>query len=147
MHYSGLFRRFVSPDSESHITRLSLSCVITKELELIDVLSALDSLRELYVRDINTEAAPDFGLSRTFIDVLHPDEVFAYLPSLEVLSYEGNLVVQAIDFLEPLLIRSRMREGNARADGNLERIAVLKKKKDPGGPRVEFGRVQYSRVP
>jgi hypothetical protein len=100
MHYNRLFRRFVAHDSGSHLTILSLTCVITKEFDLIDVLSAFDSLRELYVRDISTEAAPYFGLSRTFFDVLHPDEVFSYLSSLEVFSYEGNLVVQAIDFLE-----------------------------------------------
>jgi len=79
-----------------------------------------------------------FTSSRTFFDVLHPDEVFAYLPSLEVLSYEGNLVVQAIDFLEPLLLRSRMREGNSRADGNLERIAVLRKVKIQVSNSAEF---------
>ena len=104
-------------------------CVITKEFYLIDVLSALDSLREFYVRDISTEVSPYFGLSRTFFDVLHPDEVFSYLPSLEVLSYKGNFVDQAIDFLEPLLIRSRMREGSSGTDGNWERIAVLRKVK------------------
>jgi hypothetical protein len=129
MHYSRVFRRFLSPDSESHLTRLSLSCVITRESDLIDVFSTLDSLRELYIRDTSTEATPDFGLSRTFFDVLHPDEDSPYLPSLEVFSYEGNLVVQAIDFLEPLLIRSRIREGSSGTDGNLERIAVLRRVK------------------
>ena len=106
----------------------------------------MDSLLELYVRDINTEAAPDFGLSRTFFDVLHPDEVFSYLPFLEVFSYEGNLVVQAIDFLEPLLLRSRMREGNSRADGNLQRIAVLRKVKiqaDQVSNSAEFSIAEY----
>ena len=146
MHYSRVFRRFVSPDSESHLTRLSLSCVITRESDLIDVLSALDSLRELYIRDTSTEATPEFGLSRTFFDVLHPDEDAPYLPSLEVFSYEGNLVVQAIDFLEPLLIRSRMREGCSRTDGNLERIAVLRRVKiqaDQLSDSAEFSIAEY----
>ena len=146
MDYSRVFRRFASPDSESHLTRLSLSCVITRESDLIDVLSALDSLRELHIRDTSTEATPDFGLSRTFFDVLHPDEDAPYLPSLEVFSYEGNLVVQAIDFLEPLLIRSRMREGCSRTDGNLERIAVLRRVKiqaDQLSDSAEFSIAEY----
>ena len=146
MHYSRVFRRLISPNSESHLTMLSLSCVITRDFDLIDVLSALDFLQELYIRDISMEATPDFGLSRTFFDVLHPDEDSSYLPSLEVFSYEGNLVVQAIDFLEPSLIRSQMREGSSGTNGNLERIAVLRKVKiqaDQVSNSAEFSIAEY----
>jgi len=146
MDYSTVFRRFTIPSSQSHITSLSLSCKITREFHLIDVLSALDTLRELLIRDSSTEATPDSGLSCIFFDVLHPDEGSPYLPSLEVFSYEGNLVVQAIDFLEPLLIRSRMREGSSRTDGNLERIAVLRKVKiqaDQVSNSAEFSIAEY----
>jgi hypothetical protein len=127
MDYNTILRRFTIPSSECHITSLSLSCKITKEFHLIDVLSALDTLRELYIQDSSTEATPDFGLSRTFFDVFHPEEEPPQLPSLELFSYKGNLVVQAIDFLDPLVIRSRTRGGREGRDGNLAKFAVLRK--------------------
>ena len=129
MDYSTIFRRFATLSSKPHITSLSLSCKITREFHLIDVLSALNSLRELYIRDSSTEVTPDFGLSSTFFDVLYPEEEYPHLPSLELFSYQGNLVVQAIDFLEPFVIRSRMRGGSSGADGNLAKFAVLEKVK------------------
>ena len=146
MNYSRLFRSYLAHDTESRLTSLSLSCVITREFDLIDVLSALDTLRELYILDSSTEATPDFGLSRTFFDVLHPEDDFPYLPSLEVFSYEGNLVVQAIDFLEPLLIRSRVREGSSGTDLKLEKVAVVRKVKiraDQVSDSAEFSIAEY----
>lgn len=142
MHYEGLFHKFTLPDSEHRLTSLSLSCKLTREFQLIDVLSALDTLRELYIQDNSTEGTPEFGLSRTFFDVFHPDEDSPHLPSLEVLSYEGNLVVQAIDFLEPLIIRSRVRDGNE----NLDRLAVLRKVRiqaDQVSDSAEFSIAEY----
>ena len=110
------------------------------------MLSALDSLRELYIQDCSTEATPEFGLSRTFFDVLHPEEDSPYLPSLEVFTYEGNLVVQAIDFLEPLLIRSRMRDGSSGTYENLEKMAIMRKVKiqaDQVSNSAEFSIAEY----
>jgi len=146
MHYSRLFQRFINRDSNSHLTSLSLSCKLTREFDLIDVLSALDSLRELYIQDCSTEATPEFGLSRTFFDVLHPEEDSPYLPSLEVFTYEGNLVVQTIDFLEPLLIRSRMRDGSSGTYENLEKMAIMRKVKiqaDQVSNSAEFSIAEY----
>ncbi|KIM44090.1 hypothetical protein M413DRAFT_25570 [Hebeloma cylindrosporum] len=142
MRYKELFQRFIAPDSKYHLTSLSLSCKITKEFHLIDFLSALGTLRELYIRDNSTEGTPEFGVSSTFFDVLHPDEDSPHLPSLEVLSYEGNLVVQAIDFLEPLIIRSRVRDGNE----NPDRLAVLRKVRiqaDQVSDSAEFSIAEY----
>jgi len=127
MSYTRLFKRFTDRDSNSHLTSLSLSCKLAREFDFIIVLSTFDSLRELHIQDSSTQATPEWGLSHTFFDALHPEADFPYLPSLEVFSYQGNLVVQAIDFLEPLLIRSRIREGSSGTDGNLEGMAIMRK--------------------
>ena len=146
MDYSTVFRRFTVPSSQSHITSLSLSCRITREFHLIDALSALDTLRELHIQDSSTKSTPDSGLSCIFFDVLRPDEESLQLPSLEIFSYEGNLIVQAIDFLDPLIIRSRTRGGSSGADGNLSKFAVLRKVKiqaDQVSKSAEFSIAEY----
>jgi hypothetical protein len=146
MDYSTVFRRFTIPSSQSHITSLSLSCKITKEFHLIDVLSALDTLQKLHIQDSSTEATPDAGLSCIFFDVFHPEEEPPQLPSLEIFSYKGNLAVQAIDFLGPLIIRSRTRGGSSGRDGNLAKFAVLRKVKiqaDQVSNSAEFSIAEY----
>jgi len=146
LDYCTTFRRFTLSNSGSHFTSLSLSCRITREFYLIDVLSALDTLQELYIRDTSTEATPAFGLGCTFFDVFHSEEESPYLPSLEVFSYKGNLIVQAIDFLEPLVVRSRMRSGSSGTDGQLEKFAILKKVKiqaDQVSNSAEFSIAEY----
>jgi len=127
---------------EANLTTLSLACKIHNEYNLIEVLSALSLLRELYLRDRGEHYNWDrrelyhwnrfdqgmlevTGLSHTFFESLHPDEKPLYLPNLEVFSYEGNL---AVLFLEPLIIRSRIRAGNGPLT-NLEKMAVLRKVK------------------
>jgi hypothetical protein len=86
-------------------------------------------------------------LSRTFFNALHPDEDPSYLPCLEVLSYEGQLTVQAIDFIEPLIIRSRMRiESSGTYMPNLEKMVVLRKVKiraDQVSETSEFSIAEY----
>ena len=128
MDYSTIFRQFTLSNSESHLTSLSLTCQITRESYLIDVLSDLDTLLELYIQDTSMETTPYFGLSCRSFDVFHSKKS-PYLPSLEVFSYKGNLIVQAIDFLQPLVIRSRMRGGSSGTDGNLAKFGVLRKVK------------------
>jgi hypothetical protein len=108
--------------SRSILTRLTLEFLITAELEheLIEFLSlpTISSLKELHIREYSihenlTRHLLGAGLGRTFFDVLHPDEDPNYLPHLEILEYEGLLAVHAIDFIEPLIVRSRIR---ARSD-------------------------------
>ncbi|KIM44077.1 hypothetical protein M413DRAFT_443133 [Hebeloma cylindrosporum] len=123
IRYGELLKGFIAHNSESHLTSLSLSCKITREHELIDVLSALGSLRELYIQDTSVGGTPGFGFSYLFFDALHPDEPDT-MTSLEVLSYKGNLLVQSIAFLTPVIIRSRMR---GEIHKNLEKLPVLRK--------------------
>ncbi|EDR07252.1 uncharacterized protein LACBIDRAFT_328087 [Laccaria bicolor S238N-H82] len=104
--------------SRSILTCLTLEFLITAELEyqLIEFLSlpAISSLRELHIREYSIHGnllrhLLGAGLGRTFFDVLHPDEDPNYLPHLEIIEYEGLLAVHAIDFIEPLIVRSRIR--------------------------------------
>ncbi|KAF8966090.1 hypothetical protein BDZ97DRAFT_1917787 [Flammula alnicola] len=95
------------------LTDLSLDSPITEEYAFIDLLSSLPSLRELHIHDFPTN--------------LHPDEGPSYLPNLEILSYKGILAVQAIDFIEPLIIRSRIRVPIP--THHLNNMAVLKQAK------------------
>ena len=108
--------------SRSILTRLTLEFLITAELEyeLIDFLAlpAISSLKELHIREYSIHDnllrhLLGAGLGRTFFDVLHPEEDPNYLPHLEIFEYEGLLAVHAIDFIEPLIVRSRIR---ARSD-------------------------------
>jgi hypothetical protein len=144
MHYSNVV---IVPHWEANLTALSLTCKINAEYDLIDVLCSLGSLQEFYLRDSNTEATREAGLSSIFFEMFHPDEDPSYLPRLEILSYEGQLAVQAIDFLEPLIIRSRMRGGYlGMYTQNLEQMAVLRKVKiqaDQVSETAEFSIAEY----
>lgn len=51
-----------------------------------------------------------FGLDDKFFGNFHPYAFPHLLPYLETLEYRGTLYVGAIDFLVPLILRSRMRE-------------------------------------
>jgi len=145
MYYSNVF---TVPYWEADLTSLSLTCKIRAEFDLIEVLSGLGSLRELYVQDISTEATQETSLSRTFFDNLNPDEDPSYLPCLEVLSYEGHLAVQAIDFLELLIIRTRIRGGSSgRYTPSLEKIAVLRKAKIKADQILELAEFSIAEYP
>jgi hypothetical protein len=151
MHYSDIF---TLPFSDSHLTSLSMTCRITEDLDLIKVLSFLGCLREFYVRslpglNIRGRSVDETGLSNTFFNALHPDENPSYLPLLEVLSYEGNLLVQGIDFLEPFIIRSRMRPhgGSSGTYTNLEKIAVLRKVKIQADQLSDLGLSSIAEYP
>jgi len=144
MHYSNVF---TVPHWEADLKSLSLTCKISVEYDLIEVLSSLVSLRELCIRDCSTEATPEAGLSSIFFAMLDPTADPPYLPCLEVLSYEGQLAIQAIDFIEPLIIRSRIRgESSGTYLPDLERIAVLRKVKiraDQVSEVAEFSIAEY----
>ncbi|PPQ75949.1 hypothetical protein CVT26_005852 [Gymnopilus dilepis] len=101
--------------SGCNLTSLTLECRVDMEHDLIELLlsnSLSSSLQELYIRHVPSERDAEhteYGLTRTFFELLHPDMDPNYLTCLRVLEYEGPLAVQAIDFIEPLLIRSRIR--------------------------------------
>ncbi|KAF9483630.1 hypothetical protein BDN70DRAFT_990168 [Pholiota conissans] len=116
--------------SKCHLTSLTIECILLAEHDLIGLLFSLDTLSELHIRDSEsrlrryvTMYANNIGLARTFFDVLHPDKEAPFLPNLEVFSYRGSLAVQAIDFIEPFILRSRMR-GAQIAD--IHKVALLK---------------------
>jgi len=109
--------------SECNLTKLSLKCRIDLkyEFDLIELLSddsISPSLQELYIEDYeppqNGEPNPpkvfDTGLGPTFFENLHPDRDPSYLPQLEHIEHNGPLAVLDIDFLEPLVIRSKIRD-------------------------------------
>ena len=88
------------------------------------------------------------GLSRTFFNNLHPDEDPNYLPHLEVFEYEGLLAVQAIDFIEPLIIRLHMRHSGAGgSEATMEGMSILRKatiKADQVSEVAEFSIAEYT---
>ncbi|KAF9483635.1 hypothetical protein BDN70DRAFT_276119 [Pholiota conissans] len=137
--------------SKCHLTSLTIECILLAEHDLIDLLFSLDTLSELHIRDSESRlqryATMDhnnFGLGRTFFDVLHPDEEAPFLPNLEVFSYRGPLAVQAIDFIEPFIVRSRMR-GAQIAD--IHKVALLKQAvivADQYSDVAEFSIAEYS---
>ncbi|KAJ3517030.1 hypothetical protein NLJ89_g745 [Agrocybe chaxingu] len=93
------------------LTSLSLTYPIQEEFALIDLLFAwpFPSVRELHLTD-SSKGQSESGLTTAFFEALqvnNPEE--ALLPRLEVFSYHGRLGVSAIDFLDPLIIRSRIR--------------------------------------
>jgi len=150
--------------SRSVLTQLTLEFLITAELEyeLIEFLAlpAISSLQKLHIREYSihenlTRHLLGAGLGRTFFDVLHPDEDPNYLPHLEIFEYEGLLAVHAIDFIEPLIVRSRIR---ARSDdppsyedsknlGISEGVATLRKatiKADQHSEVASFSIAEYT---
>jgi hypothetical protein len=152
---------FTVPCLEANLTSLSVTCNID-ELDLIEGLRSLSSLRELYIRDrrkhhnsnrreINgirdnrTEATyiPQ-GLSREFFDKLDLNNDPSYLPCLEVLLYEGTLMVSAINFLQPLMDRLHIHSRSSRE--NSKSAAVLRKVKIQANQGVRMGKDQYSRI-
>lgn len=96
------------------LTALTLKGPITREYDLIELLQGIPSLEALHL--VNKVAWPgafrptDTGLGSTFFEQLDPDEAAPYLPSLAVFSYSGILAVQAIDFMEPFIVRARVRD-------------------------------------
>ena len=150
--------------SRSVLTQLTLEFLITAELEyeLIEFLAlpAISSLQKLHIREHSIHKnikrhLLGAGLGRTFFDVLHPDEDPNYLPHLEIFEYEGLLAVHAIDFIEPLIVRSRIR---ARSDdppsyedsknlGISEGVATLRKatiKADQHSEVASFSIAEYT---
>ena len=123
MNYSRLFRKYVAHDLESRLTSSSLACAITREFDLIDVTLNSGQQHRGHSR---------LQFEPHILRVLHAED-FPYLPSFKVFSYDGNFIVQAIDFLQPLLIRSRVREGSSGTDLNLGKSCSSKKGKDQGG--------------
>ncbi|CAA7269670.1 unnamed protein product [Cyclocybe aegerita] len=116
------------------LTSFSLTYPIREEFALIDLLfsSPFSSIRELHLTDSN-EGRSASGLTTAFFEALQVDNPEdALLPRLEVFSYHGRLGLYAIDFLDPLIIRSRIRYFNentlTHSTTDLDdSIAVLKK--------------------
>jgi hypothetical protein len=146
------------------LTHLTLECPLTgdSEYNLIEFLAS-DSIsftlkvlriREYSIRkDRNVFFLDELvgaGLSRTFFDNLHPDEDPNYLPHLEVFEYEGFLAVQAIDFIEPLIIRSGVRAGSTYHTPNattMEGMSILRKatiKADQDSEVASFSIAEYT---
>jgi len=122
-HRGFLYTRYILPFleiSKCNLTKLSLKCPINakNEYDLIELLSddsISPSLQELYIENHEPQSLepPNFfdtGLGRTFFENLHPDLNPSYLPQLEIIKYNGPLAVSDIDFLEPLVIRSKIRD-------------------------------------
>lgn len=139
--------------SKCNLTSLTLECFLCVEHDLIELLISLDSLVELSIRDTEVpvhrydHVEPNRrGLGRTFFDVLHPDDAEAapFLPHLAVFLYKGPLSMHAIDFIEPFIVRSRMR-GAQSAD--LRGVAVLRRATviaDQYSEVAEFSIAEYS---
>ncbi|KJA17349.1 hypothetical protein HYPSUDRAFT_1023963 [Hypholoma sublateritium FD-334 SS-4] len=96
------------------LTTLTLKGPITREYDLIELLQGIPSLEVLHlvnnVARCDTFRLADTGLGSTFFEQLDPDEAAPYLTSLAVFSYSGILAVQAIDFMEPFIVRARVRD-------------------------------------
>ncbi|KAF8197033.1 hypothetical protein BJ912DRAFT_954579 [Pholiota molesta] len=155
------FTRYLLPflaRSKCNLTSLTLECFLCVEHDLIELLITLDALVELYIRD--TEEVPlhrradspvdanSRGLGRTFFDVLHPDADAPVLPHLEVFLYQGPLSVHAIDFLEPFVLRSRMRGAqSAFVTDGIGEVALLRQATvvaDQYSALAEFSIAEYS---
>ncbi|KDR72961.1 hypothetical protein GALMADRAFT_158595 [Galerina marginata CBS 339.88] len=120
------------------LTQLTLECQMTStyENDLINLLSSepiSSSLTELRIRDLNfrigkvhvPEQGTQWGLSQIFFDHLYTQTFPNFLPNLEVLEYEGQLTVQTLDFINPLMIRSgALPESSA---GSASGIAALRR--------------------
>ncbi|CAA7266449.1 unnamed protein product [Cyclocybe aegerita] len=101
---------FIQP-LDCMLTSLSLTYPIREEFTVIDLLfsSPFSALRELYLTD-SSMGQSESGLTAAFFEALQVDDPEeALLPRLEVFNYHGRLGVFAIDFLDPLIIRSRIR--------------------------------------
>jgi len=116
------------------LTTLSLECVLPAEKNIIIMLSSLSlsSLTTLHIRDttptgFQDSSALEPGLSQAFFDALNPglEDRMAYLPYLEILTYDGILGVRNISFLSAVLIRSRMQDTELLPEGPGSAIAVL----------------------
>ncbi|PPQ67776.1 hypothetical protein CVT25_009081 [Psilocybe cyanescens] len=100
----------------------------TADYDLIEFLSSdilSSSLKELHILDYDTVSLTKnrkkiirrnkvqgacSGLDHTFFENFHPYLFPHFLPHLETLEYRGILSAYAIDFLEPFILRSRMRD-------------------------------------
>jgi len=141
---------FIEHSAQS-LTVLRLECYLPPESELIDLLYIMSTLIEVHIKDLSPLRPPDFdglnvdtpALSRVFFDVLHPDDDPTYLPKLEVLSFEGALSVQAIDFLEPALIRARVRP-SSELDAPVSTLRRLTIKADQYSMLSQFSISEYS---
>lgn len=147
--YTKTFSQFIER-SACLLTSLTLECFITQEYDLIDLLHALPSLEDLSIIDNSEEVVTgklsDNGLGSTFFELLHPDEETPYLPNLAMFSYIGILAVQAIDFMEPFIVRSLMRD-SLRSASDVDKVAILKKatiKANQYSEVAEFSIAEYS---
>ncbi|KAH9475185.1 hypothetical protein JR316_0012296 [Psilocybe cubensis] len=119
----------------------------TEDCDLIEFLSAdvISPLKELHILDYDTMGIVKkrkkiirrnkvqgafSGLNDAFFVYFHPYLFPDFLPRLEVLEYRGMLSVDDIDFLEPFMLRSRMRDldsGNATDGDPRHDISILKR--------------------
>ncbi|KAF9524246.1 hypothetical protein CPB83DRAFT_861686 [Crepidotus variabilis] len=95
--------------STCNLTHLHIPLVSTEEMALTKMLSLTPNLRKLHIRQLDC-SNHSRGLSRMFFDSFYPltSTTSTFLPNLQNLNYSGNLSVDSIDFLEPLVLRARM---------------------------------------
>ena len=140
------------------LASLTLNCPLTREYDLIELLQSIPSLETLHLinhvdvtRNRNFRPA-DTGLGSTFFEQLDPDEAAPYLPSLAVFSYSGILAVQAIDFMEPFIVRARVRdapqyapdEPDAPGTRKVARLRQATIRSDQYSDVAEFSIAEYS---
>ncbi|PPR00225.1 hypothetical protein CVT24_004964 [Panaeolus cyanescens] len=125
--YSVMFQLFLEASTSTRLTHLHLESTAFIESEIIFTLEMMPSLTHLSIHlkhypiaECNDESA----LSQIFFEQLNPDQSGSYLPRLEEFEYEGYLSVSAIDFLEPLILRSRIRSTNSE---DVNATAVLRR--------------------
>ncbi|KDR72973.1 hypothetical protein GALMADRAFT_252342 [Galerina marginata CBS 339.88] len=117
------------------LTQLTLAYYVAPELDLIEFLSSpcLSSLAELRIRHFGNfrpilePSVSRRGLTGLFFDQLHPLKYPEYLPHLKILEFQGRLSAESIDFIEPLVIRSHIRESESSCIITPTKTAILRK--------------------
>ncbi|KAF9039098.1 hypothetical protein BJ165DRAFT_1496126 [Panaeolus papilionaceus] len=125
--YPTILQKFLESSNTDRLTHLYLESSAFNESEIIFMLEMMPTLTHLSIHVTGYPVAPcsdATALSQTFFEQLNPDHTGSYLPRLEDFEYEGYLAVTAIDFLEPLILRSRVRSTNSE---DVNATAVLRR--------------------
>lgn len=98
---TGILTQFLRR-SQCQLTQLYSNITLESDFEqdLVNFLTTLPTLQQLHITDPFSTTT---GLGKAFFGALHPtshdDTAISFLPSLEVLSYEGQLSVGYLEFM------------------------------------------------
>lgn len=127
-HHTNFLLSFIKRSACALTSLTTESMCNTADCDLVDFLSSnviSSSLKELHIFDYDTMGIVKkrkkiirrnkvqgafSGLDDAFFVNFHPYIFPRFLSHLEVLEYRGMLSVEDIDFLEPFMLRSRMRD-------------------------------------